>query len=166
MGSGWVAGVHAASLVLAAQGFACESIAPPVEVRTTRSSLSGEVAPVLGSELALPATAMAALDDFARDPSVASDGSNYFVVWEERGDIEGIRMAASGARVEPEPFVVGQGRSLNGAPAVAFGGTRYLVVFPDTAALRGVFVTASDGTVGAPMVIGRRERRTHCVWEL
>ncbi len=68
-------------------------------------------------------------------PSVASDGTNCFVVWEDNrsgsGDIYGCRVSPLGTVMDPEGILIsiaayGQGHSL-----VAFDGTNYLVVWAD-----------------------------------
>jgi hypothetical protein len=79
--------------------------------------------------------------NFQQQPAVASDGSNYFVVWrDERSmpgvpDIYGARVSATGpaanavADVQGIPISTATGPQTS--PAIAFGGGQYLVTWDD-----------------------------------
>jgi MYXO-CTERM domain-containing protein len=88
-----------------------------------------------------------------KTPSVAADGTNFFVVW---ADGRAGCCTGYGARVSPAGAVLdaaGVSFTTNGitSPAVAFDGTRYLVVW-STGSIRGNRVTpagaALDGATG------------------
>jgi hypothetical protein len=118
------------------------------DVLGARVSLGGAVldpagipiAPLYGSQL---------------QPAVASDGTDYFVVWLNIADIDS---SVCGVRVSAGGQVIGSGIRVAGdnsqgtrpaEPAVAFDGTNYLVVWRDRAVTNGVrgrFVT-QDGSL-------------------
>lgn len=91
-----------------------------------------------------------------RRPSATSDGSRYFVAWEDfrsggSSDIYGARLDATGTPLEPGGIAVSAGGAPERAPAAASNGATYLVAFveeavagnPDVRAAR----VASDGAV-------------------
>jgi hypothetical protein len=150
MGSFRAMGAYAVALVCS---LACESTERAGSAYATRSSLVGDVAPVLGPEVELPSTDVAALTEYGRNPAAASDGRNWLVVWQERNDVKGARIDANGKRVEAEPTLLWQGQSVWDSPSVAFGAQRYFVVVADADVLRGVFVSPISGVVDSSMVI-------------
>jgi hypothetical protein len=89
---------------------------------------------VLGALLAR----MASSDDAVRWRSserVAFDGTNYFVVWVEYGDAEGIygaRVSEDGAVLDQPPISISTEGTGEGDPRVAFNGTNYLVAWTDS----------------------------------
>jgi len=73
---------------------------------------------------------------YQSSPDVASDGSDYFVVW--RNDFEdeprrvfGARVSGDGAVVDTGGFMLVQGTTSQQHPAVAFDGTNYVVTWLD-----------------------------------
>jgi len=73
------------------------------------------------------------------EPSVAFDGTNYLVVWNNsllmnghNQEVVGARVSPSGVLIDPIPFVVAQENESQWWPHVAFDGTNYLVVWLDT----------------------------------
>lgn len=98
------------------------------------------------------------------DPAVATDGTNYLVVWSDPRDgveteVFGARVSRTGAVLDPSGLDLGVGTlSDESRPAVAWSGSRYLVVWEGydagagTSSIGGVPVTA-DGTVLEPLLI-------------
>jgi len=78
------------------------------------------------------------------NPSVAFDGTNYFVVFHRRGTIVGTRISLSGDVLDgPDGFAISTGTS-NSRPAVAFDGGNYLAVwenFDSTSKIFGARIT-------------------------
>jgi hypothetical protein len=71
------------------------------------------------------------------DPSIAFDGTNFLVVWEDTrdggADIYGARVSTEGSVWDPGGLHIAQGAGDNHqhAPSVAFDGTDFLVVWTD-----------------------------------
>jgi hypothetical protein len=82
-------------------------------------------------------------------PAAASDGTNFFVVWEAVG-IHGVRVNPQGEVLDPEPIQVS---SANGAPSIAWNGQHYLVAWSQFAVGRadldvfGTRITAAGQVV-------------------
>ena len=92
-----------------------------------------------------------------RKPDVASDGSNFLVVWEGIGDpgltaVYGTLVAPDGTPVMPTPLSFGQGDSFY-HPRAAFGNDRYLIVYEATSDLYGLLVDRLASPVGSPFPI-------------
>ena len=64
-------------------------------------------------------------------PSVASDGANYFVVYEEGDDIYGTRVTSDGVVIDTLGFQVGAAPNRQCYPGVAFNGPNFLVAWED-----------------------------------
>lgn len=75
-------------------------------------------------------------DNTERRPSVASDGTNALVVWQDNRDpatdIYGVRIAlATGTVLDPSGIVISNATGIQQAPFVTFGGGQYFVVWQD-----------------------------------
>ncbi|MDH4211367.1 MAG: T9SS type A sorting domain-containing protein [candidate division WOR-3 bacterium] len=70
-------------------------------------------------------------------PSVAFDGTNYFVVWQDRptgtsiNNIYGARVTTTGILLDSSRIVISEATGDQSAPSVVFDGTNYLVVWQD-----------------------------------
>jgi hypothetical protein len=70
-------------------------------------------------------------------PSVASDGTNYLVVWHDREgvgtyEIYGIRVDNTGNVIDSNPIIISDAAGGQMSPKAAFDGTNYLVVWYDS----------------------------------
>jgi hypothetical protein len=72
---------------------------------------------------------IAEFDAIAKAPSVASDGSNFLVVWYQAGDIYGARITPTGSLIER--IVISNATEGQSFPEVDFDGSNYLVVWQD-----------------------------------
>src|SRR5207237_538957 len=63
-------------------------------------------------------------------PSVATNGKNLFVVWEESGAIYGMRMSLDGQRLDEHPIKLALSDSA--APRVVWDGQGYVVAWLDS----------------------------------
>jgi hypothetical protein len=99
------------------------------DVYGTRVSPAGFVLDSAGITLSL-----AAFDQYSS--SVAFDGTNYLVVWEDARnglgyDIYGARVTTAGTILDPSAIAISTAVNSQSSPAVAFDGTNYLVVWDD-----------------------------------
>jgi len=92
-------------------------------------------------------------------PSVAFDGTDYLIAWQDRRngltncDIYGARVSRAGTVLEPNGFVISNVSDDQEVPAIAFDGTNYLVVWEDERnAYRDIYGTriSQAGTVLEP----------------
>ena len=88
-------------------------------------------------------------------PEVASDGTNFLVVWTDssagnRGDVLAARVTPQGEVLDPGGFVLTAPEQYGGyRPHAAFDGENYLVTYENCYCIRGVRVTP-DGTILPP----------------
>lgn len=110
--------------------------------------------PIVGPEFGMdvPQTGPSAFDQSA--PSVAFDGTNYLVAWQDYRsgtsyDVYAARVAQGGAVLDGAGLALSVAAGSQRAPAVAFDGTNYLVVWEDarsgTSDIYGTRVTPEGG---------------------
>lgn len=76
-------------------------------------------------------------------PRVASNGTDWLVIWVEHPRIYGIRIAHNGSLLDDQPFVIAEGVMLTTEIAVAWDGTSYVVVFARGIPFRGITATVT-----------------------
>jgi hypothetical protein len=87
-------------------------------------------------------------------PSVASDGTDYLVVWQDgrygiRSDIYGTRVDALGSVLDPDGIEIASIGHSQATPSVAFDGTNYLVVWTDSRGMDSDIYGTRVGPSGA-----------------
>ncbi len=92
-----------------------------------------------------------------RQPSVAFDGSNFFVVWRDFRRMEtstsgifGSRVTQSGQVLDPSGLMIADTGRHKGCPSIAFGDTNYLVVWQEVRSswdIYGSRVTRNGGVL-------------------
>lgn len=92
--------------------------------------------PLISAEFDLsePVTTAAPSAQFA--PAIASDGTNYLVVWHDNRngpnlDLYATRVATNGAVLDPSGFAITTATNDQWQPVVSFNGTNYLVAWQD-----------------------------------
>ncbi|RKI75240.1 HYR domain-containing protein [Corallococcus sp. AB049A] len=88
-------------------------------------------------------------------PSVATDGRNFLVTWDESGSVKGARYEISSGSRLGSVFSLSTAAGGQSSSAMAFDGTQYLVVWNDSrngtpGDVYGTRVRASDGVVLDP----------------
>jgi hypothetical protein len=83
--------------------------------------------------------AISTAQDMQRNPTAAFDGTNYFVVWEDRRngvdtDLYGARINASGTLLDASGLTVASAPGDQTEPFVIFDGTNYFLVWSQTSA--------------------------------
>jgi hypothetical protein len=99
------------------------------------------------------------------NPSIAFDGTNYLVVWQQgtnsAGEVYGARVSGSGAFLSG-PFLISSGVGAETHPDVAWNGSRFLVVWElqhtDASPLNdygvfGQFINSNGGTIGSNFLV-------------
>ena len=94
-----------------------------------------------------------------RAPSVASDGTNHLVAWQDsrtgtNWDLYGARLSQAGAVLDPAGIAISTAEGHQVEPAVAFDGTNYLVVWENFAGDHRIY-GARLSQVGAGLRPGR-----------
>jgi len=107
-----------------------------------------------GTVLDPDSIAIATGTDGRYEPAIASDGTNYMVVWTEgvgdsAYDIHGARVSAGGILLDPEALALSTAAGSQRNPAVTFDGTDYMVVWED-----GRNGTSSYDIYGARLNVG------------
>ena len=136
------------------------SLVVPADVADA-STYPAVLDPGIGAEFGMdnPTVAAAALDQ--TQPRVASDGTNFLVVWQDQranvtADLFGARVKADGTVLDPQGIAISTAASSQVTPVVAFDGTNYFVVWRDLRNGNNDIYGArvkTDGTVLDPMGI-------------
>lgn len=101
---------------------------------------------------------VAAAPDYQWAPSLASNGDNFLVVWQDgrgHGDVFGTRVTRDGEVLDPDGLLIRSGPESQMSPAVAWDGSNCLVVWQDTrTGVSDISVfgarVANDGTLVDP----------------
>lgn len=141
-----------------------------------RQDLYGTRVTAAGAVLDASPLALATGDHDKYDPTVASNGTDYLIVWSgPTGDVGndwkalGNRVTAAGAVLDGNGFALCTGTSFQGIPGAAWNGTNYLVAWGDSrdgvyggrvtssgALLDGSgFAIATGGDFDAPVIASR-----------
>ncbi|MDQ3033427.1 MAG: hypothetical protein M3Y87_13495, partial [Myxococcota bacterium] len=120
-----------------------------------RSSFPAVLDPVIGPEIGVDAPIPGAPSGSQQEPSIAFDGSDYFVAWYDRrsgstAEIVGTRVSAAGLVLDPQGIVVSS--TGGGYPSVVFDGTDYLVVWA-SGQVYGQRISTAGALVGARITI-------------
>jgi len=100
-------------------------------MQVSPSAIAGP--PLLGDSFEMDAAVFLPPDTVGQ-PSVASNGSNYLVVWQDRyafGDIRGARLDLDGNLIDQEAFNISAAAGTQSYPEVVAIGEHYLVVWQD-----------------------------------
>jgi hypothetical protein len=138
------------------------AITVPADI-LAESTFPATLDPTITPEVDVDAAVNGATGAHSRTPAVASDGTNYLVVWSDErldrdADIFATRVSAAGAILSTVGIAVGTtaGRQLN--PAVAFAGNQFVVVWEDFKISGGVeadIAGARISTTGVVTPLGR-----------
>jgi hypothetical protein len=111
--------------------------------------------PVIGAEFGMDLPILGPAFGFQWFPAVASNGSDYLVVWQsmrsnDTGAIYGTRLRSDGTVADPDGIAIGLKGRGNTMPAVSSDGSNYLVVWEEARTgasdIYGAWVS-SDGLV-------------------
>ena len=103
----------------------------PAEV-LERSRYPATLDPLLSPERSINEPVLWPEQGHQRTPAVATDGTNFLVVWDSDGEIRAARVTPSGQVLDPAGFLVSSRDYFKkSVPAVAFNGTQYLIVWQD-----------------------------------
>jgi hypothetical protein len=99
------------------------------------TSISGTIVNASGAVHAAAGELLVAEDYRPERPCVASDGSEYMVVWEDKrfgsGDIFATRVDGQGKALDPEGIHISTAPGEQTEPDIAFDGHNYMVVWED-----------------------------------
>ncbi|MFO0547308.1 MAG: DUF4215 domain-containing protein [Polyangiaceae bacterium] len=101
-------------------------------------------------------------------PAVASNGSDYLVVWQDVSDVRGARVDATGTVLDTPSLVVSAAPNSQATPSVASNGADYLVVWDDSRSGSGIDIygarVTTDGavldTAGLPISLGTNSQQS------
>ncbi len=106
------------------------------DLRRGESDIYGTRMSAAGSVLDPFGIAISIADSDQREPTVASDGTDYVVAWRDdrngaASDIYAARVTAAGSVVQPTGFAVSTASGEQSAPEIASNGSDYLVAWTD-----------------------------------
>ena len=80
-------------------------------------------------------------------PRVASNGTDWLVVWVDAKNLYGSRVAHNGTKIDATPFLIASDIFENSELAVSWDGTQYVVIF-----FRGIFFRGRQASVRAARI--------------
>jgi hypothetical protein len=97
---------------------------------------------------------------YSFDGAIASNGSDYLLVWSEGFRdcnitcaptplrIEALRLRADGTAIDPQPIVIEKDQGSSSSPSVIWAGDRYLLAWSFPEQVRGAAITAEGSIEG------------------
>ncbi|HEU0030831.1 MAG TPA: hypothetical protein VFQ53_09360 [Kofleriaceae bacterium] len=118
--------------------------------------------PTVTAEVAVDAPVNGGTGTGANQAAIASDGTNYLVVWSDRrlstdADIFGTRISPSGTILDADGILIGSGPGIQTHPTVTFAGGTYVVAWEDFKVTDGTesdIVAARVSSAGAVTQLG------------
>jgi len=137
------------------------------DIYGARVSPSGNVLDSTGILLSIHKNQFDASESY---PSVAFDGTNYLVVWEQEGNpkrIYGTRVSQSGIVLDSTCIAISRG-AMAWHPSIAFDGTNYLVVWEsyagiwwDSILIYGARISTAGTVIDSPAINISKGYKTH-----
>ncbi len=129
----------------------CGGCQPGADIAGARVSVGGEVLDTSGIAISRAA-------GFQVLPSVAFDGTNYLVAWENcrtedfSYDIRGARVSVAGEVLDTSGIAISTSASYQAYPSIAFDGANYLVVWGDYRSGTGYDINGARVTVAGAVL--------------
>jgi len=106
------------------------------DYRNTNSDIYGARVSSQGSILDPTSIPILVHDSLQSSPAVSFDGTNYFIVWQDKrgasNDVYGARVSIQGIVLDSSGIIITDANGNQEKPAIDFDGTNYLVVWQDS----------------------------------